>query len=59
MTLAKAKTLAPGIALCALAAIPCWYLGTMFPIVGGPVFGILLGMVTTTLTTPFWSRCPF
>ena len=44
MTLAKAKTLAPGIALCALAAIPCWYLGTMFPIVGGPVFGILLGM---------------
>lgn len=34
----------PGIALCAALAIPCWFLGKAIPIVGGPVFGILLGM---------------
>lgn len=35
----------PGIALCAALALPCWVLGKMLPVVGGPVFGILLGMV--------------
>ncbi|MDO4502356.1 MAG: YeiH family protein [Coriobacteriia bacterium] len=35
----------PGVALCAVAAIPCWFLGMALPVVGGPVFGILLGMV--------------
>lgn len=34
-----------GIALCALAALPCWLLGSAFPLVGGPVFGILAGML--------------
>lgn len=34
-----------GVALCALLALPCWYLGTLFPIVGGPVFAILVGMI--------------
>ena len=34
-----------GILICFLIAILAWYLGTLIPLVGGPVFGILLGMV--------------
>ena len=30
-------------------AVPCWLLGQKFPIVGGPVFGILAGMIVTLL----------
>ena len=30
-------------------AVPCWLLGQRFPIVGGPVFGILAGMIITLL----------
>ena len=41
----KAKERAGGVTLCAVLAIPCWFAGTAFPIVGGPVFAILLGMV--------------
>ena len=36
-----------GILLCLVIAIPCWFLGKKFPIVGGPVFGIILGMIIT------------
>ena len=36
-----------GILLCLIIAIPCWFLGKKFPIVGGPVFGIILGMIIT------------
>ena len=39
------KKRAAGIGVCALLAIPCWFLGTAFPIVGGPVFAILIGMI--------------
>lgn len=35
----------PGIALCILISVPAWYLGSKLPIVGGPVFAILTGMV--------------
>lgn len=38
------KKLAPGIAACAGIALPCWFLGRAFPLVGGPVFSILAGM---------------
>ncbi len=34
-----------GILLCLCIAIPSWYLGKLFPIVGGAVISILLGMV--------------
>ena len=37
--------LLPGIFIVAAIAIPAWWLGTLFPLVGGPVFGILLGMM--------------
>ena len=33
-----------GILVCLVMAVPCWLLGQKFPIVGGPVFGILAGM---------------
>ena len=35
------------ILLCLLIAIPCWFLGRLVPVVGGPVFAILIGMVIT------------
>ena len=34
-----------GILLCLVLALPCWFLGKVVPVVGAPVFGILLGMV--------------
>lgn len=33
-----------GIIFCTLLAIPAWYLGNFFPIIGGPVFAIFIGM---------------
>lgn len=50
MQLAEWKKRLPGLALCAVLALPCWLLGKVFPLVGGPVFGILLGMVVAL----FW-----
>jgi len=41
----------PGIFIVAVIAIPAWLLGTLMPLVGGPVFGILLGMMAA-----FWNR---
>ena len=40
-----------GMLLCLIIAIPCWFLGKKCPIVGGPVFAILLGMVITLLVS--------
>ena len=34
-----------GVLFCILIAIVSWYLGKLLPIVGGPVFAILIGMV--------------
>ena len=45
--LSKPLNLLPGIALCLLIASPAWLLGKSFPIIGGPVFGILIGMIVT------------
>lgn len=38
------KTL-PGLFVCLILAIPCWLLGHAFPVIGGPVFAILAGMI--------------
>ena len=43
----KLKNNLPGVALCLIIALPCWYAGRLFPIVGGPVFAILAGMIIT------------
>lgn len=36
---------APGVAVCFLLALPAWFVGKAFPVVGSPVIAILLGMV--------------
>jgi len=36
-----------GILFCLAIAIPSWYLGKMFPIIGGPVIAIIVGMIIT------------
>ena len=41
-----------GILLCFLIALPSWLLGKQFPIVGGAVIAILLGMIITL----FWNN---
>lgn len=38
-----------GLLLCLVISIPSWYLGTLFPIVGGPVIAIIAGMLITLL----------
>ena len=43
--MANVKNVAPGVGLCAAIAIPCWFLGEALPVVGAPVFAILIGMV--------------
>lgn len=37
----------PGLLLCLVIALPCWLLGKALPVVGGPVFAILAGMLIT------------
>lgn len=41
----KVSKLAPGVLLCLIIALPSWLLGKKFPIVGGAVFAILIGMI--------------
>ena len=36
-----------GILLCLAIAVPSWFLGKAFPIIGGAVIAILAGMVVT------------
>ena len=45
----KWKERLPGLLLCLAIAIPCWLLGKAVPVVGGPVFAILAGMVITLI----------
>ena len=35
--------------MCLAVALPCWYLGQLLPVVGGPVFAILIGMALALL----------
>lgn len=46
------KKILPGILLCLAIAVPAWFLGKVFPIVGGPVFGILFGMIIALIRKP-------
>ncbi len=41
------KKTAPGLLVCLVLAVPSWLLGRALPVVGGPVFAILLGMVVS------------
>ncbi|WAW14248.1 YeiH family protein [Peptostreptococcus equinus] len=38
-----------GIVFCVLIAIPAYFLGKMVPIIGGPVFSIIIGMILANL----------
>lgn len=38
-----------GLLLCLAIAVPSWFLGKAVPVVGGPVFSILIGMVLTLI----------
>lgn len=40
-----------GFLLCLIIAIPAWFLGQAVPVIGGPVFSILIGMVITLFLT--------
>ena len=42
----------PGIAVCLAIAIPSWLLGRLVPVIGGPVFSILIGMIIALFWTP-------
>ena len=43
------KKTAPGLLLCLILAVPSWLLGRAFPVIGGPVFAILAGMMVTMI----------
>ena len=47
--MANLRNVVPGIGICAAIALPCWFLGEALPVVGGPVFAILLGMAIALL----------
>ena len=56
------KKNALGIGLCLLIAIPSWILGKLFPIIGGAVIAILLGMLVAIFLknkTPFETGIKF
>lgn len=41
-----------GILICFIIAIPSWLLGKQFPVIGGPIISIILGMIIAT----FWKE---
>jgi len=41
-----------GLLVCLLIAVPSWFLGKLLPVVGGPVFAILIGMIIAL----FWKN---
>lgn len=50
------KTYIPGLLLCLIIAVPSSILGKFFPIIGGPVIGILAGMILSMFIK---NRSPF
>lgn len=47
--MSKIKINALGVILCLAIAMPAYYLGKQLPLIGGPVFAILMGMIITFL----------
>ena len=43
------KRVGPGLALCLILSIPSFLLGKLLPVVGGPVFAILFGMLVSQI----------
>ena len=46
------KKYLPGMAVCLAIAVPSWLLGKLVPVIGGPVFSIVIGMVIALFWTP-------
>lgn len=46
------KKKVPGMAVCFAIAVLSWLLGKLAPVIGGPVFSILIGMIVALLWTP-------
>ena len=46
------KKKVPGMAVCLAIAIPSWLLGKQIPVIGGPVFAILMAMIIALFWTP-------
>ena len=47
MSMSSLKTNYKGILLCLIIALPCTYLGHLFPLIGGAVIAIIAGMILT------------
>jgi len=43
----KRHNIIPGIMICLALAVPSWFLGGAFPIIGGPVFAIIIGIAVS------------
>ena len=41
------KNYGPGMILCLLLAVPSWFFGKTFPVIGGPIIAIVAGMLIT------------
>lgn len=48
------KATVPGVALCAVLAVPAWFLGKLVPVIGSAVFAIVFGMVVAFFPRPEW-----
>lgn len=46
------KSKGTGILMCFIIAVPAWLLGRTIPIIGGPVFGILFGIIIALFKRP-------
>lgn len=49
----KKISILPGLVLCLLLALPSWFLGKAFPLIGGPVIGILIGIILANVFPKF------
>lgn len=48
------KAIVPGVALCAVIAVPAWFLGKLVPVIGSAVFAIVIGMIIAFFKRPKW-----
>jgi len=48
----NAKKILPGVLLALCIALPSYYLGSAFPLIGAPIFGMLLGMLLAACQRP-------
>lgn len=48
------KAVVPGLVLCAIIAVPSWFLGKLVPVIGSAVFAIVIGMIIAFFRRPKW-----